>query len=120
MSVIVCRPEQVVHPYYVEGLGVNIHSSQEFCYAIYHHPMLFLDKFADQSVIDFIRDELGMGFLAARMEQRIKTKEKPEELMLMPFRPASTRSPTATTRMWGRPPLPSRTARAATTLSMAA
>lgn len=83
MSVIVCRPEQVVHPYYVEGLGVNIHSSQEFCYAIYHHPMLFLDKFADQSVIDFIRDELGMGFLAARMEQRIKTKEKPEELMLM-------------------------------------
>ena len=72
MSVIVCRPEQVVHPYYVEGLGVNIHSSQEFCYAIYHHPMLFLDKFADQSVIDFIRDELGMGFLAARMEQGLR------------------------------------------------
>ncbi len=83
MSVIVCRPEQVTHPYYVEGLGVNIRSSQELCYAIYHHPMLFLDKFGEQNIIDFIRDELGMGFVAARMEQRVKTGEKPEDLMLL-------------------------------------
>lgn len=83
MSVIVCRPESVTHPYYVEGLGVNIASSQEFCYAIYHHPMLFMDKFADQTVIDFIRDELGMGFAAAKLEQRIKAGERPEELMLL-------------------------------------
>lgn len=83
MSVIVCRPEQVTRPYYVEDLGVNIYSSQEFCYAIYHHPMLFMDKFRDQDIIDFIRDQLGMGFVAARMEQRVKSGEKSEEVMFL-------------------------------------
>lgn len=83
MSVIVCRPEQVTRPFYVEDLGVNIYSSQEFCYAIYHHPMLFMDRFGDQNIIDFIRDQLGMGFVAARMEQRIKAGEKSEELMFL-------------------------------------
>ena len=83
MSVILCRREQVTNPYYIEGLGVNIHSSQELCYAIYHHPLFFTDGFVDLSLTEFVRDQLGMGFVAARMEQRIKTGDKPDEILLM-------------------------------------
>lgn len=83
MSVIVCRREQVVNPYYIEGLGVNIHSSQELCYAVYHHPLMFMDGFVNRNLVEFVRDQLGMGFVAARMEQRIKTGDKPDEILLM-------------------------------------
>ena len=83
MSVIICRKEHVANPWYVDGLGINIHSSQELCYAIYHHPLLFMDGFVDGNLVEFVREELGMGFVAARMEQRIKTGDKPDEILLM-------------------------------------
>jgi len=83
MSVIVCKPGRAAHPYYMEGIGVNIYTCQELCYAIYHHMMLFLDGFLDNSLVDFIRDELGMGFLAARMEQRMKSGEKAEDPLFL-------------------------------------
>lgn len=83
MSVIVCRQQRALHPYYIEGLGVNIYTCQELCYAVSHYTLLFLDGFVDQDLIDFIRDELGMGFLAVRMEQRIKSGEKPEETLFL-------------------------------------
>lgn len=83
MSVIVCRQERAKRPYYLEGLGVNIYTCQELCYAIYHHPMMFMEGFVDKALIDFIRDEFGMGFVAARLEQRIKGGEKQEELLFL-------------------------------------
>lgn len=83
MSVIVCRKEQVSNPLYIEGLGIHIHSSQELCYAVYHHPLLFTDGFVDGNLVEFVRDELGMGFVAARMEQRLKTGDRAEEILLM-------------------------------------
>ncbi len=83
MSVIVCRQQRALHPYYLEALGINVYTCQELCYAVYHHTLLFLDGFVDRNLIDFIRDELGMGFLAVRMEQRIKIGEKPEEIIFL-------------------------------------
>ena len=83
MSVIVCRQQRALHPYYLEALGINVYTCQELCYAVYHHTLLFLDGFVDRNLIDFIRDELGMGFLAVRMEQRIMIGEKPEEIIFL-------------------------------------
>lgn len=83
MSVIVCRKEPVATPCYVEALGVNLRSSQELCYAIFHHPLFFMDGFVDANLVEFVREQLGMGFMAARMEQRLKAKERSEEILLM-------------------------------------
>lgn len=83
MSVILCRKEQVPHPYYIETLGVNIHTSQELCYAMYHHPLLALDGFVNAALVDFIRDELGMGFAALKMERWMKSGENQDELIFI-------------------------------------
>lgn len=83
MSVVVCRQKRANRPYYLEGLGVNIYTCQELCYAIYHHPLLFVDGIVNQALLDFIRDEFDMGFVVARMEQRMKSGEKPEEVLFV-------------------------------------
>lgn len=82
MSVIVCGQKRAEHPYYLEGPGINIYSCQEFCYAVYHHPLLFMDGVMDQNLVNFIRNEFDMGFVAARLEQRIKSGEKQEDILL--------------------------------------
>lgn len=83
MSVILCRPEKVSHPYFMESLGVYIYSSQELCYAMYHHPLLVMDGFVNQNLIDFIREELGMGFAALKMERWMKSGENQDELLFL-------------------------------------
>ena len=65
MSLILCRQEPVRHPFYIERLGVHIASSQELCYVIYQNPLLVLDGFVDDRLIEFIRSELGLRFWPA-------------------------------------------------------
>lgn len=83
MSVILCKREQVSHPYFLETLGIQVYTSQELCYVIYHHPLLAMEDFVNQSLIDFIRNELDMGFTALKMERRIKGGENPDETLLL-------------------------------------
>lgn len=83
MSVILCRQEQVTHPFYIESLGIHIYSSQELCYVIYNHPLLFMDGFVNEELISFIREELGMGFLSLRMERWLKSGENSDELLFL-------------------------------------
>lgn len=82
MSVIVCGQRRAGRPFYLEGPGVNIYSCQELCYVIYHHPLLIMDGIMDQSLVDFIREEFDMGFVAARLEQRMKSGERQEDILL--------------------------------------
>lgn len=83
MSVILCRREQASHPYFVEALGLHVYTSQELCYVIFHHPLLALEDFMGQGLIDFIRNELDMGFTALKMERRMKGGENPDETLLL-------------------------------------
>lgn len=83
MSLILCRQEKVEHPYYIENLGIHIYSSQELCYVIVHHPLLVLDGFVDAHLIEFIRNELDMGFTALKMERWNNSGEDKDELLFM-------------------------------------
>jgi tetratricopeptide (TPR) repeat protein len=67
MSLILCRQEPVKHPFYFECLGVRLFSSQELCYAIYNNPLLVMEGFVDNSLIEFIQDDLDMAFLALKL-----------------------------------------------------
>ena len=83
MSLILCRQEPAKHTYYFEGLGVHLYSSQEICYVIYNNPLLVLDGFVDDHLLDFMRDELDMGFLAMKLEKWRQSGEDPDELLFL-------------------------------------
>lgn len=83
MSVILCRREKVSHPFFIENLGIHVYTSQELAYAIYNHPLLAMDGFIDQNLIDFIREELDMGYTALKMERWMKTSENQDELLFL-------------------------------------
>ena len=83
MSVLICRREKVEHPFYLEHLGIHVHSSQELCYCIFHHPILFQDHFVSEELLQFIRADLDMGYTAAKMERAIKAGEREDTLLLI-------------------------------------
>ncbi len=83
MSLLLCRQENVKHPYYAESLGIHLYSSQELSYVIYHYPLLVLDGFVGDGLLDFLRDELNQGFLALKLERWLKSNEDPDETLIM-------------------------------------
>lgn len=83
MSVLLCRQENVKHPYFAESLGIHLYSSQELSYVIYHYPLLVLDGFVGDGLLDFLREELNHGFLALKLERWLKSNEDPDETLIM-------------------------------------
>lgn len=79
MSLLLCRQEQVRHPFYVEAMGIHLYSSQELSYVIYNHPLLVLDDLVGEELFGFLRDELNQGFLALKLERWMKSRENPDE-----------------------------------------
>lgn len=86
MSLILCRQEPVKCPYYFESLGVRLYSSQELCYVIYNNPLLVMEGFVGENLIDFIRRELDMSHLAVKLEKRRRSGEEDDELLLVILR----------------------------------
>lgn len=83
MSLISCRQEICKRPYYIERLGVHISSSPELCYVLYNNPLLAMGGFIDDHLIEFIREELVMPFLAGKLEKSKKSGEDSDELIFM-------------------------------------
>lgn len=83
MSLLLCRQERVKHPFYIETLGLNIYSSQELCYVIYHYPLLGLDGFIDSAFLEFLRNELDLGFTALKLERWLRSGENPDEALVL-------------------------------------
>lgn len=83
MSLILCRQEPVKHPYYIERLGIHIYSSPELCYVIYNHPLLAMGDLINEHLIEFIKEELDLPFLAGRLETWKKSGEDPDEMIFM-------------------------------------
>ncbi|MEY8336881.1 tetratricopeptide repeat protein [Lachnospiraceae bacterium 62-35] len=83
MSLMLCRQEHVEQPFFMDVLGLHIYTSQELCYVIYHHPLLVLEDFVDSHLMDFIRNELDMPYLASRLEKWKKSNENQDELLII-------------------------------------
>lgn len=82
MSLRLCRTEKVKNPYYVSFLGVHLYSSQELAYVIYHYPLLVMDQLVDDRLLDFLREELNLGFLALKLDNWRKSGEDPDEMLI--------------------------------------
>jgi len=83
MSLLLCRQEDVRHPFYMEAMGLHLYSSQELSYVIYNHPLLVLDGFLGEELLAFLRDELNQGFLALKLERWGKSRENKDEALVM-------------------------------------
>lgn len=83
MSLLLCRQENVRHPFYVEAMGIHLYSSQELSYVIYNYPLLVLDGFVGEPLFAFLRDEVNQGFLALKLERWLKSRENPDEALAM-------------------------------------
>ncbi len=86
MSLLLCRQENVRHPYYMEALGVHLYSSQELSYVIFNHPLLVMDGFIDNRLLEFLREELNMGFLALKIERFLRGGGNSDEALGMILR----------------------------------
>ena len=83
MSLIPVASEPVRHPYYVEPLGVHVGSSKELCYVIYNNPLLVMQNFVNDRLIDFIRNELGLVYLAEKLVNWQAANENQDELLII-------------------------------------
>lgn len=83
MSLRLCRSEQVKNPYYVGFLGIHVYSVQEMAYVIYHYPLLVMDRLVDERLLDFLREELNLGFLVLKLENWKKSGEDPDEMLVL-------------------------------------
>ena len=83
MSLLLCRREPVTVPYEIEELGIHIWSSQELCYVIYNHPLLVMEDFINERLIAFLRSQLGLPFLAERIEKWIEGRGMSDELLFL-------------------------------------
>lgn len=82
MSLLLCRLEPVRHPFEVPELGIRLYSSQELCYIIYENPLLVMEDFVDERLLQFIREDLDMDFLAGKLENWKKSGESPDNTLL--------------------------------------
>ncbi len=83
MSLLLCRQEHVTRPFYAEEMGIRIYSSQELSYVIVHYPLLVMDGFVSDALLNFLREELNHGFLALKIERWLKSGENPDETLVM-------------------------------------
>ena len=83
MSLLLCSQEYARRPLYVELLGIHLFTPQELSYVIYHYPLLVLDGFINDSLLEFLREELNMGLLAVKLERWLKRQEKLDEALLL-------------------------------------
>lgn len=83
MGLLLCT-RRAQHPFYYEKLDINLWSIQELSYVIYRYPIMLPEDLVDRKLTAWLRDELHMGLLAARLEQFMTSGESGEsELRLL-------------------------------------
>ncbi len=82
MGLLLCSKE-AEHPYYYDKLDVNLWSIQELCYVVCRYPVMIPEDFINRKLISWLRDELSLGILAAKLEQYMGADEEQEKMILL-------------------------------------
>ncbi len=67
---VLCQVRQAKTPWYVRSLGLNLYSIEELCYFMVHNISLLNRDFFDDTLIDWLRTELGLKKLATELTRR--------------------------------------------------
>lgn len=82
MGLIVCDYNEVLHPYFIPELDLNIYSYEELCFIIYENPVLVRDRFITTALLDFIELELGLTALKSRLLKMRKDRASEDEMLI--------------------------------------
>ena len=82
MGLILCEKNEVTTPFYISDLGVNIYSLEELCYIIHEYPLLVLDGFVTDTLVEFLVKELKLGMYFRQMEKNTSRKLSDEEILV--------------------------------------
>ncbi len=82
MGLIMCDHNEVLHPYYIQELDLNIYSYEELCFIIYENPVLVRDRFITAALLDFIELELGLTSLKSRLAKMQKDRASEDEMLI--------------------------------------
>lgn len=88
MSYDLCLPEQAEKPYYIENIRTGIYSLEELCFYLYNNSCLIDDTIINESLCDWIRDELKMPRLYRQLYEQLEKKEGVAFFVLTIFREA--------------------------------
>lgn len=70
-NLILCTSSLSEKPYYIVGLGMNIYSIEELCYYLTRDAYIIDNDIMDETLCDFIGNDLKMSELADKLRQLI-------------------------------------------------
>lgn len=66
-----CYAKKATVPYYIENISMNIYTLEELCYYFQHNVYLLDETIINEGLCDWIRDELGLRPLYARLYREL-------------------------------------------------
>ena len=73
---ILCQTKKAQRPYFIENISMNIYSIEELCYYLYHNLYLADHTVFNEELCNWLRDELELVHLAAKLKQNLGEKCK--------------------------------------------
>lgn len=73
-NLILCTSGLSENPYYIVGLGMNIYSIEELCFYLTRDAYIIDNDIMDESLCDYIENELSLKELADRLRDLINIK----------------------------------------------
>jgi len=82
MGMILVNASDPMHCLLLEELGVRVYTAEELCYCMIRYPLLFLDDYPSEQVLEFLENGAGERMLAYQLREQKKAGMKPEDLIL--------------------------------------
>ena len=83
---ILCQTQKAQRPYFIENISMNIYSIEELCYYLYHNLYLADHTVFNEELCIWLRDELGLVHLAAKLKQNLERNVSVEEMIYPVFK----------------------------------
>ena len=83
---ILCQTKKAERPYYIENISMNIYSIEELCYYLYHNLYLADHTIFNEELCSWIRDELELPHLAAKLKQNLERNVSIEDMIYPVFK----------------------------------
>ena len=83
---ILCQTKKAERPYFIENISMNIYSIEELCYYLYHNLYLADHTVFNEELCSWLRDELGLEHLSAKLRQNLERNADVEEMIYPLFK----------------------------------
>jgi len=82
MGLILCESVTAKNPFHIDVLSLDIYSYEELCYIIFENPILVTEGIVSETLIDFLRNELGLSALADSLRRKMSNGTDDEDILV--------------------------------------